>query len=445
MSFTRRPLLKVLLAAASLYAVPALAQMGNGTNPECLGRDCGSPKEEGGGGGGQCTDGNCTGGCGCSVWVAYTDDGKTLAYTDDADGDGKADDRDNCPFASNRDQLDGDGDGIGDACDDCAGVPNFSQLDTDGDGLGDACDLDRDGDGAADFSDDCPGVPNANQKDNDGDGVGDVCDSDDDDDGVLDGQDDCPLVANPSQTLAGINLALCNVDTDGDHVGDSYDNCPGVPNPGQKDTDADGIGDACDVDVDDDGIPNATDNCPAVANRDQRDDDGDGAGDACDSFYCVVVDPDNKTDCLDPKGPFKVHGGGSMTLKRGDKVRLPLFANRNGAAIEYKWTVARRPSGSEAPVERPLGAVTLSRHWEYAYVDGNVPSFTADVDGDYELQVTGHLVFPDRAYPEARDSTSGLKLQVGEGAAGSCAAVPGGASAAGLALVVLGLARRRRA
>ena len=61
------------LGAVALVAwtAPALAQ----DNPECLGTDCGKPKEEGGGGGGGWR----------TVWVAYTDDGDTLAYTDDAD------------------------------------------------------------------------------------------------------------------------------------------------------------------------------------------------------------------------------------------------------------------------------------------------------------------------------------------------------------------------
>ncbi|MDX2010068.1 MAG: thrombospondin type 3 repeat-containing protein, partial [Myxococcaceae bacterium] len=95
-------------------ASTGFAQLANGTNPECLDPSCGRPKEQGGGGGCGC---GC--GCGCSVWVAYTDDGKTLSYTDDADGDGKADDADNCPFSANRDQLDIDGDGVGNTCDNC--------------------------------------------------------------------------------------------------------------------------------------------------------------------------------------------------------------------------------------------------------------------------------------------------------------------------------------
>jgi len=96
-------------------------------------------------------------------------------------------------------------------------------------------------------------------------------------------------------------------------------------------------------------------------------------------------------------------------------------------------------------VDNPKGAVTMSRHWEYAYVDGMVPTFTADVDGEYNIQVKGVLAFPDRAYPEAKDSTSSLKLQVGDPAkAGTCAAIPMGAPLAGLGFALLGLLRRRR-
>src|SRR5678815_3564819 len=111
-------------------STPARAQ--NSDNPECLGTQCGAPNTVGGGGGCGC---GC--GCGCSVWVSYTDDGVTLSYTDDADGDGKSDGHDNCPFSSNRDQMDGDGDGVGDACDNCAVATNIAQLDIDGDGTGD--------------------------------------------------------------------------------------------------------------------------------------------------------------------------------------------------------------------------------------------------------------------------------------------------------------------
>ena len=197
--------------------------------------------------------------------------------------------------------------------------------------------------------------------------------------------------------------------------------------------------------MDNDGILNKADNCSLVRNRTQIDDDGDGLGDLCDSRYCVVVDPTSPESCLDPKLPFQVHGGGFVTLKKGEKFRLPLFANRNGAAIEYKWTVKERPVGSSAPVENPTGAVTMSRHWAYAYQDGHVPTFTADVDGDYTLQLTGKLVFADRAYPSSDTSTSDLKLKADPaGGAKGCNATAAGGSLMGLALAALAMIRRRR-
>ncbi len=434
---TKRMLI-TMAGLVMLASTPALAQAGgNQDNPECLGSSCGAPKEEGGG---------CGCGCGCSVWVAFTDDGKTLAYTDDADGDGKADDQDNCPFVSNRDQNDGDGDKVGDACDNCPGAANADQQDSDGDGQGDVCDADRDGDGVANAADNCPTIPNADQKDNDKDGQGDVCDADDDNDGVPDAQDNCPLLANPTQSLTGLDPAACKLDSDNDGVADNSDNCPAVANPDQHDTDGDGIGDVCDPDQDNDGIKNADDNCPLVKNRDQADDDGDGKGDVCDARYCVVVDRSNPDDCLDPQAAFKVHGGGQVMLKKGDVFRLPLFANRNGVAIAYTFTVAQRPSGSKAAIENPVGVTSMSRHWQYAYADGFKPTFTADTDGTYVIQLKGELQFPDRAYPDPKNqvSTSSLSMTVLK-PAGSCAAIPLDASLAGLGLALLTLARRRRA
>jgi hypothetical protein len=419
-----------------VFALRAFAQ--NVDNPECLGPNCGYPEEEGGGG--PCVAGVCTGGGGgCSVWVAYTDDGKTLSYTDDADGDGKSDNIDNCPFVSNRDQLDGDGDGVGDACDNCASSANMNQLDTDGDGLGDACDADLDGDGVANLQDNCPGIPNADQhKTLASSTLGDACNSDDDGDGVPDNQDDCPLVANADQSIpAG---AVCNTDLDGDNVGDSFDNCPGVKNPNQLDTDGDGIGDACDFDLDNDGILNGSDNCPHFSNRNQWDTDGDGLGDACDPRLCIVIDSKHPDQCLDPNLPFAVMGGVTMTLKHGEKVALPLFANRLGAQFEYAWTVTARPDGSEQPIEHPRGLAQPGTRYEYTYAAGQHPVFMPDVDGDYTLQVSAKLMSPDRLYPQQTDSTSSLALSVDGGQTAGCTAAPAGL----MVWAALLLLRRRR-
>jgi hypothetical protein len=431
MNITRTGLM-VVAAAVLGWAMPAKAQ--SDVNPECLGSMCGTPQEEGGG---------CGCGCGCSVWVSYTDDGVQLAFTDDADGDGRADDRDNCPWAPNRDQLDGDGDGVGDGCDNCAASSNFTQKDSDGDGIGDDCDGDKDGDGADNSADNCGSVPNALQKNQDGDQYGDACDADKDGDGVDDGLDNCPLIANPGQET--INDSRCNIDSDGDNINDTFDNCMEVANTDQTDTEGDGIGNACDGDWENDGVPNDKDNCALNANFDQKDDDGDKVGDACDPYYCVVIDPARPESCLDPKAPFQVSAGAGITLKAGQKFVPTIFANRNGVPIEYSWTVTQRPEGSTSAIELPTGSVTMSRHWQYAYPEGLAPSFVPDKDGQYTLQVTATLAMQDRVWPtQPRTSVAGVGVTADSGALFACGVVPAGPMAFGLAAALAMLARRRR-
>jgi hypothetical protein len=77
-------------------------------------------------------------------------------------------------------------------------------------------------------------------------------------------------------------------DTDGDGVTDTADTCPLDANADQRDTDADGEGDACDGDDDGDQVPDEDDNCPLVSNSSQLDADHDGVGDACDSSVTPV-------------------------------------------------------------------------------------------------------------------------------------------------------------
>lgn len=422
-----------ILSVAGLWAGAASAQS-NIPNPECLGTSCGAPQEQGGG---------CGCGCGCSVWVNMTDDGKQLAYTDDEDGDGIADDKDNCPTVANHDQTDSDGDGVGDACDNCPAISNFDQSDINGNGVGDVCDPDMDGDGIANASDNCPKVPNPDQADMNHNGIGDACDPDIDGDGLPNQQDPCPYSVNNNPNDS--SNTGCNKDADKDGISDAWDNCPSVYNPDQLDTNHNGIGDACDPDIDGDGVLNKIDNCPTVANRDQRDTTGSGVGDACNSHYCVVVDKTHPDDCLDPNAPFTVHAGGSVTLKAGEEMRLPLFANRNNAAISYTWSVASRPNGSNSAIQNPQGAVSLSRNWQYAYLDGHIPTFTADADGDYVVTITANLAFPDRTFPQVKTSTAQLNLTVAGGnAASGCSTMPLDFSAAGLGLLALvALARRK--
>jgi MYXO-CTERM domain-containing protein len=445
----------VVLGASLFWAVPALAQ--NSNNPECLGTQCGAPAEEGGG---------CGCSCGCSVWVSYTDDGKTLSYTDDADGDGIPDGYDNCPFVANPDQKDTDGDGVGDACDNCPTVPNKDQLDQNGNGIGDACDPDIDGDGIPNAQDNCPRRINPDQKisfpaiygpgtaKGGALGLGDACNDDIDGDGCPNATDNCPLYpnagscdksSNPNPT--GIPPGIkCSVDTDGDGIDDSVDNCPLVPNPDQSDINKNGIGDACDPDMDGDGVLNEKDNCPKVYNPDQKDSDGDGIGDACDSYFCVVTDPTNKAACLDPQSAFSISAGGHISLNSGEKVRFPLFANRNNAAMKYAWVISKRPGSSTAAVSEPTGIASVSRFFQYAYENGSIPTLIPDADGTWEVTVTATLLAPDRKYPTNNTASATLTLNVGQGssAATGCTALPFGAPVAGMALVALGLLARRR-
>jgi hypothetical protein len=158
----------------------------------------------------------------------------------------------------------------------------------------------------------------------------------------------------------------------------------------------------------------------------------------------VVIDPVQPQDCLDPQLPFAVSGGGFLSLKAGEKIRLPLFANRDGAAIEYSWTVTQRPAGSSVAIVNPKGAVTLSRHWQYAYPDGHVPSFTADLDGDYTLQLSANLAFPDRAYPASDTDTAELRLSAEPGAGRACSVTGLTASLTAVALASVTLLRRRK-
>jgi hypothetical protein len=456
---TTRTVISSLLGALAL-AVPSAAFAGF-NNPECLGSSCGAPQQEGGG---------CGCGCGCSVWVAYTDDGKTLSYTDDRDADGIPDIYDNCPFVPNRDQLDTDGDGVGDACDNCKFIPNPDQSDINGNGIGDVCDPDMDGDGILNAQDNCPTVPNPDQTNTRaalrakgvitspgacGWTIGDACCGDVDGDGIPNAQDSCPLWPNNllSQKPADVP---CTTDADHDGVADQYDNCLGVYNPDQKDTFHSGRGDACNWDIDGDTIQNCVtgtdslahcpaivDNCPLVPNKDQLDSDRDGIGDACSSHFCYVVDKTRPDACLDPTLPFTVSAGPFMTASPGDVIRLPLFANRNGQAIEYTWTVASRPSGSSAAIQNPKGSVSMSRDWQYIYVDGKVPTFTVDAAGQYQFQVTAQLVFPDRVYPNQSTATSITQITAGGGSqASGCSA--GGAGLALLALLGIPGALRRR-
>jgi hypothetical protein len=440
-----------ILAVMALLMAPTVvfAEDGASDSPpfECDDRfgECGTPEQSGGGGGCGC---GC--GCGCSILVNMTDLGDTYQYADDWDQDGLSDPYDNCPFHPNRDQANSDGDAFGDACDNCITSLNEFQFDVDGDGIGDLCDDDIDGDLILNAEDNCEMIANplvdGVQADVDGDGEGDACDEDDDGDGVADLEDNCPLIHNPDQAV--ITDSGCYADMDGDGIYDHRDNCISVHNPEQVDTDANGQGDECDVDIDGDGFANAADNCPMVYQEAMIYLDRDGRGEECDDTYCYVVLGDGE-NCLDPRGAFRVYTPSLSNIQTGESIRLRLFANRENAPIEYRWTVLQAPNGSNATVAHPYGSVRLSTPFEYHYTEDNIATFTPDEPGEYLIRLEGTQVWEDAVSGELGETSEALAFLVVEGESlnAGCSVIQGSPARSGaliiIALACLALARRR--
>jgi len=132
----------------------------------------------------------------------------------------------------------------------------------------------------------------------------------------------------------------------------------------------------------------------------------------------------------------------------GEAVTLPLWANRKGAAISYTYTVTQRPAGSTAAVVNPIGAVANSRFYQYVFPQGQEPTFTPDSSGTYQIQLSAHLVYPDRLYPSQQDASAVLTLTVGEATGanvGGCSSTGAAGFAPLFALAAgLALALRRR-
>jgi hypothetical protein len=72
-----------------------------------------------------------------------------------------------------------------------------------------------------------------------------------------------------------------------------------------------------------------------------------------------------------------------------------------------------KPAASVASVlPSPTGTVSVSRHWEYAYPWGVVPTFIPDVPGTYRLQLAARLATADLIYPSVQVATSVVDIVV---------------------------------
>src|SRR5581483_12436923 len=111
-------------------------------------------------------------------------------------------------------------------------------------------------------------------------------------------------------------------------------------------------------------------------NPDQIDTTNAAVGDACNPSRCYVVDRHQPEQCLAIGESSEVSGGGAFggradeTLAVGERFVPPLWANRTGETIAYRWTVVSAPAGSSAQLQHPAGAATVSHGWRYLYMEG---------------------------------------------------------------------------
>jgi uncharacterized protein (TIGR03382 family) len=156
------------------------------------------------------------------------------------------------------------------------------------------------------------------------------------------------------------------------------------------------------ADFDADGVPDATDNCDSVKNADQRDTNGDGVGDACsaDDDGDGVADEDD--NCPLVKNADQADGDGDGLGDACDPQTADAGMRADaGEEVETPWT----PDGGE----------------DLSFTDAGIDD--AGID--------------DPGTPPPADGHPELPMQ------GGCAAAPGTALMAALALAKLAAGRRR--
>ena len=153
-------------------------------------------------------------------------------------------------------------------------------------------------------------------------------------------------------------------DADGDGIVDTADNCLSVPNANQRDSNADGFGNACDLDLNNDGIVNAVD-----------------LGRLRDVFFTADADAD-------------ANGDGQVNAVDLGLMRNAFFTSVGPGAgtVQYGQRIAEWRSVSS----NPNSAASFER-FEYDVEGRVIRWYTGSVDGS-PLSVTfdyGWTYFPD--------------------------------------------------
>jgi len=341
-----------------------------------------------------------------SPWSADTDGGGLPDGAEDWNGDGAQGFWETDPNDPG-DDADTDADGIPDVFDGQDPKGDIDDDDSDGDGIPDSEEflLDTDGDNIPNFLDldsDDDGIPDAEEGnvDTDGDGIPDYLDEDSDGDGVFD-------------EVEGTD------DLDGDGLGNWID----------EDADGDGIDDVDEADADKDGILDDTDGdgTPDIFDND-LDSDGDGIPDNVEGYGDTdgdgipdALDTDSDDDGMPDEEEADRDGDGVLDDTDGDGVPDYVDPDSDGDGI---------------PDAQELGDEDC---------DGLLDAIDPVVDeGLCDTPTTTPTTDPGTSDPFTDDGYGNPLAQPGQFTGGSCSTTGSSSGAAGLGLVLLGMAARRR-
>lgn len=114
-----------------------------------------------------------------------------------------------------------------------------------------------------------------------------------------------------------------------------------------------------------------------------------------------------------------------LELLVGEKVVLTTFGSRPDQPLRFEWRVVSAPADSTQHVEAPSGT-TFERtsDCQHVYPDGNVPTFTPDRPGRYELELTAIDVATGESARTTKRIDASDPWQVPSRTEGGCATAP---------------------